>query len=372
MNKINTPQLPFSYKPYLFIILLTLFIHSSCTEQVEEVNETQVFCLNELMKEQLTLDTVVSLPVTEAVSLTGNVEYNPDKVINFVSLVGGLITKTYFTLGDKVKKGQLLAEIKSTELSQLLSQQKSHRAQLQVAKRELESVQAMHEDNIASQRDLIEAQSDVEVLTAEYENIEAQLKMFSASSEKGVFQIKASASGIIVNKNMSAGMQILADGDPLFTIADLSEVWVLASVYTGDVAFIDKGINVSINSLAYPDEQFTGKINHVSQVFDANERVSKARIVMNNKENKLMPGMMVDVLVEKKQGTSANAIPANSLIFDNNEHFVLVYKDDCNIEIRPVNILVQNKKQVFLRNDVEVGESIISKNHLLIYSQLKK
>ena len=136
--------------------------------------------------------------------------------------------------------------------------------------------------------------------------------------------------------------------------------------------FINKGIKVSINSLAYPDEQFSGIINHVSQVFDANERVLKARIVMNNTENKLMPGMMVDVLVEKKLGILANAIPTNSLIFDNNEHFVLVYKDDCNIEVRQVNTLVQNKQRAFIKNDVEVGESIISKNHLLIYNQLKK
>lgn len=372
MKNINTHTFPIDHKVYFFIFLIGILFHSSCTQQEAEVKKTEEFCLNELMKEQMVLDTVASLPVTEAISLTGNVEYNPDKVVNFVSLVGGLIKKTYFTLGDEVKKGQLLAEIKSTELSHLLSQQKSHRAQLLVAKRELESVQAMHEDKIASQKDLIEAQSNVEILSAEYENIEAQLDIYSASSEKGLFQIKASATGIIVEKDISTGMQILADGDPLFTIADLSEVWIVANVYTGNVSFINKNMNVSINSLAYPDEFFAGKINELSQVFDSNERVLKARIVMDNKENKLMPGMMVDVLVEKELGIFANAIPANSLIFDNNEHFVLVYKDDCNIEVRQVNTLVQNKQQVFLKNDVEVGESIISKNHLLIYNQIKK
>src|SRR5690606_34002517 len=173
------------------------------------------------MKRSITLDTVVMRPVTETLALTGRVEYNPDNVINFTNLVGGVITNTYFSLGDYVKKGQLLAEVKSTELSSLVSQKRSHQSQILVAKRELESVQAMHKDKISSEKDLVEAQSNLEVLVAELENIDAQLSLYSASSERGVFQIKAPSSGTIVNKNITVGTQISAGGDPLFTISDL-------------------------------------------------------------------------------------------------------------------------------------------------------
>jgi len=342
-----------------------------CTEAAIEQKEVREYCINDFMKEKITIDTALTLPVTESLALTGRVEYNSDKIIDFVSFVGGTITNTYFSLGEKVKKGQLLAEIKSVELSNLLSQKKNYQAQVLVAQRELESVQTMHQDQIASQKDLLEAQSNLTVLRSELENVDSQLTLYSASSERGVFQIKAPSSGIIVNKNIAPGMQITAEGSPLFTISDLNEVWIMANIYAGNVAYIKENMNVEIEALSYPDEKFSGKINTLSQVFDSNERVLKARIVMDNTSGKLMPGMHVDVLVEKVLGRSAVSVPAKALIFDNNQYFILVYKNDCDIEVRPITPFVQNSKQVFFEKDLEAGEQIISKNHLLIYNQLK-
>lgn len=356
----------------LFFLLISFLFLTGCAEEAaKEVKETQSYCVDEFMKEKIIIDTAMNAPVTETLALTGKVEYNPDKIIHFVSLVGGVITNTYFSLGDEVKKGQLLAEIKSTELSNLLSQKRTHQSQIQIAQRELESVKTMYQDKIASQKDLIEAQSNLDVLVAELENVEAQLSIYSASSDRGVFQIKAPSSGIIVNKRIAPGVQISTEGDPLFTIADLSEVWIMANVYAGNVPYVKENMNVDIKALSYPDHVFKGKINALSQVFDAEEHVLKARIVMENSDSKLMPGMLVDVLVEKVLGTLAIAVPINSLIFDDNQHFLLVYKDDCDLEIRPVIPFVHNSTQVFFQNNLTAGEKVVTKNHLLIYNQLK-
>ncbi len=200
----------------LYALLIGMLSLMGCAEAANEIKEAdEAYCIDEFLKEKITIDTAFNAPVTESLAFTGKVEYNPDKVINFVSLIGGVVTNTYFSLGDQVKKGQLLAEIKSTELSNLLSQKRSHQSQILVAQRGLESVQAMHQDKIASQKDLVEAQSNLDVLVAELENIEAQLSLYSASSERGVFQIKAPSSGTIVNKSIAPGMQITAEGDPL-------------------------------------------------------------------------------------------------------------------------------------------------------------
>lgn len=361
-----------NYNLRTFSVLIGLLFFMGCAEEtVKEVKETPGYCIDEFMKEKITIDTAKNTPVTETLALTGKVEYNPDKVIHFVSLVGGVITNTYFSLGDEVKKGQLLAEIKSTELSNLLAQKRTHQSQIQVAKRELETVNTMYQDKIASKKDLIEAQSNLDVLVAELENVEAQLSLYSASSERGVFQIKAPSSGTIVNKNIAPGVQISTEGDPLFTIADLNEVWIMANVYAGNVPYVKENMNVDIKALSYPDYVFNGKINALSQVFDSEEHVLKARIVMNNSNNKLMPGMLVDVLVEKVLGTSAIAVPINALIFDDNQHFLLIYKDDCDLEIRPVTPFAHNSTQVFFQNNLTAEEKVVTKNHLLIYSQIK-
>lgn len=356
----------------LFILLINLMTLTGCTEEIQEAHQAESYCIDEFMHEKITIDSALNIPVTEILALTGKVEYNTDKVVSFMSLVGGIITNTYFSIGDQVKKGQLLAEIKSTELSSLLSQKRTIQLQIQVAERELDYITTMYEDKIAAQKEMVEAQSNLEVLRAELENTTAQLELYSASSERGVFQIKAPSSGTIVNKNITAGMQITAEGDPLFTIADLSEVWIMANVYIGNVTYVKENMNVEIKALSYPDHVFKGKVNALSQVFDAEENVLKARIVMSNSDNKLMPGMLVDVFVEKELGISAIAVPLNALIFYDNQNFLLIYKDNCNLEIRPVVPFVQNTNQVFFQNNLVAGEKIITTNHLLIYNQLKE
>ena len=357
----------------LYILAFLLILVSSCSQnnkQVTVVEETG-FCLNNFMKDDIIKVPVKKSPISESILLNANVESNPDKKVHFVSLVSGVVTKTYFTLGEEVKKGQLLLEMMSSELSSLSSQKISLQSQILVAQRELESVQEMHIDKIASQRDLMEAQSNLDILKAELQNANAQLNMFSASSDRGVFQVKAPTSGTIISKNIASGMQISAESDPLFTISDLSEVWIMANIYAGNIPYVKKDMSVEITAVAYPGELFSGKISAISQVFDSNERVLKARIVMDNADGKLMPGMLVDAKVEKEDGILGNAAPINALIFDDNQHFLVLYKSDCDIEVRKVTPNVQNNTHVFFENNIEEGEQIIVKNHLLIYNHLK-
>lgn len=357
------------------LILVCLMLVSSCSQNDHKANlvieDQSDFCLNDFMKDDIKKVPVEKTPIKESILLSAKVEANPDKVVHFVSLVSGVVTKTYFSLGEEVQKGQLLIEMMSSELSDLTSKKSSVGSQILVAERELESVQEMHKDKIASQKDLMEAQSHLNVLNAELQNINAQLKLYRASRERGVFQIKAPASGTIISKNIASGMQVSADSEPLFTISDLSQVWIMANIYAGNIPFIKKDMQVEIKALPYADEPFTGKINSISQVFDANDRVLKARVIMDNKEGKLMPGMMVDVIVEKKEGVLANAAPINALIFDDNQHFLVLYKSDCDIEVRKVIPHVQNESHVFFENNIEEGEQIVTKNHLLIYNHLK-
>lgn len=356
---------------YVFACLLMLV--SSCSQNKKEIVivDKTGFCLNDFMKDDIIKVPVKKSPISESILLNANVESNPDNVVHFVSLVSGVVTKTYFTLGEEVKKGQLLLEMMSGELSSLSSQKTSLQSQILVAQRELESVQEMHRDKIASQRDLIEAQSNLDILKAELQNTNAQLNLFSASRERGVFQIKAPTSGTIISKNVASGTQISAESDPLFTISDLSEVWIMANIYAGNIPYVKKDMSVEISAVAYPADLFSGKISSISQVFDSNERVLKARIVMDNTDGKLMPGLLVDVKVEKDDGILANAAPINALIFDNNQHFLVLYKSDCDIEVRKVTPNVQNSTHVFFENTLEEGEQIIVKNHLLIYNHLK-
>lgn len=350
---------------------IVLMLFSGCMEKKVALSESENYCLSESMKLRTVIETAEMRKVRGSLSLTGNVEYNPDRVINFVSLVGGIITNVNFSLGDKVNKGQVLAEIRSAELSSLEAERKRIESQLKVAERQLVSVRSMHEDGIASQRDLIEAESNVDVLKAELEKIQADLSLFSASAERGVFQIKAPAAGIIVKKKVTSGMQISSGSEPLFTISDLSEVWVAVNIYAGNIVNVKEQMDVNIKTLAYPGEVFPGKITRISEVFDSEERVLKARVVMPNADMRLKPGMPVDVLVKKDTSGLAPSVPSRALIFSDNRNYLVVYKDDCTIESREVEILSLNNGTAFIKTGIDAGEKVVCQNQLLIYEHIK-
>jgi membrane fusion protein, heavy metal efflux system len=353
-------------------VIVFSFMLAACKQhQNEAIPLMDNFCLNGPLKTTTTFHNVEIQPVVKGLSLTGNVEFNPDKVIHFISLVGGVITNTYFSLGDFVERNQLLGEIKSTELTGLQSQRKTIESQLMVANRQLESVQSMHQDGIASQVNLLEAQSKVNVLNAELEKVKSNLSLFRASNNYGGFRIMAPSSGFIVNKNITPGMQISAEGDPLFTISDLSEVWITMNVYAGDVTLVNENMEVAIKTLAYPNEIFTGKISALSQVFDSEERVLKARVVLPNVDLKLKPGMLVDIKVKKDGGIEAPVVPEKALIFDDNRNFLLVYNSDCDIEIRELKILTRDNGVAFIGEGLNAGENVITRNQLLVYERLK-
>ena len=256
-----------------FIPISVILLLTGCQNREEfKAVQKEQFCLDKKTKNIIEISSVTKENVTEGIHLTGSIEANPDKVINFVSLVNGIISNTYFSLGDVVTKGQVLAEMQSTELSSLQAELSSLKAQIEVAKVDLSAREQMFKDGISSNRDLIETQNNLRVLESEKQKVENNLSLYSASSTKNVFQIKAPASGIITAKNINSGTTVTNEGEPLFSISDLNNVWAMANIYSTDIAHISKGMEVEIKTLSYPDKIFKGKIDVISQVLDENAK----------------------------------------------------------------------------------------------------
>lgn len=353
-------------------LLAIALIAPSCSNPPEEVKSKPTnFCLNENFKSKVGFYDVEEKPIVEKLHLTGSVETNPDHVLSFISLVSGIITNTHFSIGDEVKKGQLLAELKSTELTSMQSEQKALKSQLKVVNKKLESTKSMFESGISSEKELLEAQSELEVLNTELERVTNNLNLFSPSDEPGVFQIKSPVAGIITEKHIAGGTQISSEGDPLFTISNLEEIWVMANVYASNVAHIQIGMKAEIKTLSYSDLTMNGSVSVISQVLDRESKVLKARIVLNNSDLKLKPGMLVDVYVAKGATGSGLAIPVGNLIFDANQYFALVYRNECSIEVRNIDILSKNEGIAYISGGVKAGDKILSTNNLLVYEQLK-
>lgn len=315
---------------------------------------------------------VVSELRKETLTLTGQVEYDSDRVINYSPLVGGTVGRVYFSLGDKVQKGQKLLDIQSTELSELQSEQSSLLAEIGVLERELKSAHELFDDSMLSEKELMEAESKLKQLQAALAKTKADMQLFGSNKGNGVFSLTAPMTGYIVSKNISSGSTISAEGDPIFTIADLSTVWVMLNVYASNLQLVKEGMDVSFTTLSYPDEVFEGKISFLSHVFDPEDKVLKARIVISNKDLKLKPGMSAVVNLKKDSNTRYAAIPTDALIFDNNKYYVVVKDIAGNFQSRKVSLAGHNEKYTYVQTGLSEGEEVVVSNQLLIHTKLNQ
>ncbi|HJD75152.1 MAG TPA: efflux RND transporter periplasmic adaptor subunit [Bacteroides reticulotermitis] len=308
----------------------------------------------------------------EELTLNGKVEYDQDKVISYVSLVNGIAERTFCSLGDKVQKGQTLLTIRSAELNSLRAEMIASESEIKVAQREWQTAQTMHADNMLSEKELLEAQAKLKQAQAAYDKIHNDISMYGVGKNNGSFSIPAPASGYIVDKNISSGSTVSPDSGPLFTIADLSKVWITANVYATNLQFVKEGMEVEITTLSYPDELFHGQINSLSQVFDPEEKVLKARIVMDNKSLKLKPEMSVVVKLKSEKQTRCTSIPSDALIFDKDHYFVIVETSAGKFTVREVLLKGHNGQTTYVASGLLEGENVVINNQLLIYTGLKE
>ncbi len=350
--------------------LAGLLVLVSCSKQPEKAEDTGNPINQEFLSKIETTKVVLS-DQEEELLLSGKIISDPDKTINHVSLVSGVIDRSYFSIGDKVRKGQMLVDIRSSELSQLESERISLESAVKVAQRNLQAVQTSFNDNMASEKDLLEAQGQVDQTQAALHKIKEDLRLFVPNKGTGSFSITAPMSGYVIRKNASSGSTVTSDGEPLFTIADLSSVWAIASVYASNLEFVKEGMEVFITSLSYPGEVFPGKISNVSQVFDPDDNTLKARIILPNPNLKFKPEMSVMIRLKNKTQQSLVSIPSDALIFDNDLYYVVTKEGEDRFQVKEVQLQGHHGKATYILSGLQEGEEVVCKNQLLVYSGLK-
>lgn len=361
-------------KSLLFLLpSILLFACGSKKTKPEQPQKDNCIITPEL-KKLIRTEAVGTSQAAFEIELTGNVSYNQDNLFRYQSLASGLVQKVYFNLGDYVQKGQLLAELRTTELSEQKSSLSIAQSALKLAQRNLKATQSMHTDGLASDKELLEAQNEVNNAQAEIGKIRESANIQGGNIEHGILAIRAPMSGYIVEKKITNGFQINAGDADLFVISDLKKVWVMANVYAAQLSKVQPGELVDISTTAYPDQVFKGRITRLSNIFDPEEKVMKAIVEIDNSDLKLKPDMMVSVTVHQPLQREAIALPVKNVIFDNDEYFVVIYHNDCDVQTKSIRPFAHDRKYYYLETDngaVNKGDTMISQNQLLIFTKQK-
>jgi cobalt-zinc-cadmium efflux system membrane fusion protein len=362
----------------LFPIFSVLVTYSCGNHGKSDPPAERRFCIPDSLLKNVTFDTLHSVTVNSELSLSGKIAYNEDKVSRIYPLVSGHVTDVRASLGDFVEKGKILAVIESSDMANYYSEYRSSQADVAIARKNLEVTGNMRSNGISSEKDYLIAQKEYQKALSELNKISEVLKINGSSlspndSTGSGYYIKSPISGFVVQKNVTAGMDLRPDAnDNLFTISDLKELWATANVYETDIAKIKIGSEADVVTLSYPGKKFKGKVERISNILDPETKVMSVKIRLDNKDLMLKPGMFAKITISLPEGQKMLSIKTSDLIFDDDKSYVLKYRGKCDVKIERVNVSGAVKELNFIECDsLKEGDLLISRNGLFIFTALK-
>ena len=352
--------------------LLALFAFASC-EHKQEVTENKKFTLSDTIRHMMAVDSVRSCNIDDEVSLNGEISFNENSVVKVFPRSGGQVLQAPLSLGDYVRKGQVLAVIRSADVAGSFSDLSSTNADVSIAKRQMESAQSLYKSGISSEREYTEAKQNYEKSLAARNKVQSAININGGGSSKagGEYVLTAPIDGYLVEKKVNAGNFIRSDAaDNLFTISDLKNVWVYANVYESDISKVKEGFAVRVKAAAYPDKEFSGRIDKISQVLDPQSKALRVRVTLDNADKLLKPDMFARVIVSNTESRMATCIPTQSIVSQDGKQYVVTYHGKDSLDIAEVHVLRTVGEHTYLADGVQPGVVVVTKEQLLIFNQL--
>lgn len=343
---------------------------TSCKKDIENPQTNTSFALSDNMLKTTSTATAQTQNVTNELSFYGKITADNNKMIDVYPLVGGNVIKVNVELGDYVKKGQVLATIKSTDIADFEKQSLDAKSDLLVAKNNLKVAQELFDGKLNSESDVLQAKSEVNKAQSQLSKVQETYKIYNIKAGS-IYEVTAPISGFIIQKSINQDMLLRSDrSENIFDIAEISEVWAMANINEIDINKVKLGIDADVTTLSYPDKVFKGKVDKIFNVIDPETKAMQARIKLQNPGYLLKPDMNANIKLSIKEDKSMIAIPSEAIVFDKSKNFVMIFKDRHNIETREVEVYRVVGKTTYITSGLKENEKVITNNQLFIYRAL--
>lgn len=307
---------------------------------------------------------------------------------DITALVRGRVVDVYADLGQQVKAGDLLAILYSSELGMAQSSYLKAIAKLYVAERAYERAEMLLKEKVIGLAESQRRQGDMLSLRAEKREAQDRLRLLGMSEEQirqldkeqkihSYVPITAPFDSRVIARNLTKG-EVVEVTEKLFTVADLSEVWVLANIPEKDIPFIRADLSqthgveqlVDVLLTAYPGEVFHGKVTYIGDVLDVATRTMTLRLELPNPDRKLKPHMYATIRVHSLPEHSVLMIPEQALQRERERRFVFVQRDATTFEARDVAVGEANGEMIKILDGLREGEPVVMKGAFILKSEL--
>ena len=353
----------------LSVLWIVLFSFSSCSGKKEapEANPSEI---SDSLIKNMTIGIAKTTQVRSELKLTGKVVADQNKQIEVFALVSGTAKDVNVELGDFVQKDQILAIIRSGDVADYGKQFIEAKSDYEVAKKNKEVAEDMYASKLMSASDYLQAKQEFTKAEASIVKAQELQKIYSINSNND-YVVRSPITGFVIEKNINKDMQIRADnGNSIFTISQLTDVWVLANVYETDINKVKEKDTVSVTTIAYPDTVYKATIDKVYNVLDPQTRVMKIRIKLNNPNYLLKPDMYGNVVVNYAEPRKMVTIASSALVFDNSNNYVLIYNGGKNFTVQKVDVYKTIGTKAYIKSGLKDYDKVVTSNQLLIYNAL--
>jgi RND family efflux transporter MFP subunit len=251
------------------------------------------------------------------------VQANGYKQVSVTPLVGGRVTRVLVELGQSVRRGQPLAEIFSPELAEAETRYLSMRAELDAHERELQRTEKLVDIGAASRQELERLHAEHTAKLTGVESARSRLELLGvtpaaiASLAPGrdvgaTTTVPAPIAGVVIERAANAGLNVDASVK-MFTVVDLSEVWVVADAYERDFSRVRVGTTGTITTKAYPDLTLRGRVAYIDPQVNPETRTAKVRVEVPNPGERLRLGMFAELSIEGAGSYGGAQIPKSAI-----------------------------------------------------------
>jgi Cu(I)/Ag(I) efflux system membrane fusion protein/cobalt-zinc-cadmium efflux system membrane fusion protein len=308
----------------------------------------------------IVLGKVESKSVNSELRFYGNVQVNERRQAYVQTRFSGWIRNVYAdATGNFIGKGQPLFTIYSPDL--VTTEQ-----EYLLAKKNQQTLQSSSVSGVSGGADSLFAAARQRLDQWEVPKSEID-KLDSTGNVINELTFNSPVSGYITQKNVLPNMYVQPE-TMLYTIADLSDVWVLAQVFQSDAGKIKPGDPAEVTVDAYPGRIFNGRVDYILPQLDMNTRTLPVRLVFPNPGLKLRPGMYVNVRAKLPMGRQL-VIPASAAFHSGTKNLVFVYSGEGSIEPREVELGPQVGDELVVTKGIKAQEQIVTSANFLIDSE---
>lgn len=316
--------------------------------------------------------------------LVGELAVPPDRMAMVGPRTAARISRVNVNVGDRVERGASLATVDSSEFGRARGAFITAAARVEQTQATYQRQELLRQDRISSASDFEAARANLAAARADLESARSALVALglgapgAGDSAGSAVTLRSLIAGVVVARQAIVGQNVDAAAS-LFTVADLSELWVLLTAYERDLGRVAVGQEVSLTLGALPGRELRGRVTHVGELLDERTRSARVRVVVPNEDRALRPGMFCRARLLGSDATElaederpALTVPAAALQRVAGEEVVFVRGPDRTFAVRRVRVGARTAATAEIQSGLREGEAVVADGSLTLKSELER